>query len=137
MLKQEISILKKIDHPNVIKLKEMFETDKRIYLVVEYVCGGELFDAIVEREKYAEIDAARLMNEILAALKCIHAQGVVHRDLKPENLLLSSKAEDASVKIADFGLSKVMTQRANLKTACGTPGMCLARLHTYQVFNDV
>jgi len=89
---------------------------------MELATGGELFDSIVSRGKYSEKDAARVVQQVASACHYLHAIGIVHRDLKPENLLLESKAADARVKIADFGLSKIMEATSVLQTACGTPG---------------
>ncbi|KAJ6242017.1 serine/threonine-protein kinase fhke-related [Anaeramoeba flamelloides] len=120
MLENEIDILSRIDHPNIITLKEIYETKDKVYLVMEYCDKGELFDDIVEEGFYAEEKASKLIYKILMALKYLHQQGIAHRDLKPENLLLSGKNKE--IKIADFGLSKIYSEKIMLKTACGTPG---------------
>ncbi|KAJ3041721.1 calcium calmodulin-dependent protein kinase type 1G [Rhizophlyctis rosea] len=117
---KEITILRKVQHKNVIRLLDCFETKDRLYLQMEYVDGGELFDRIVNLGYYSESDARRIVMEIIDALKYLHAQNIVHRDLKPENLLMASKATDAPVKLADFGLSTVMTNDSMLSTSCGT-----------------
>lgn len=85
------------------------------------VTGGELFDRIVEKGSYTEIDAAHLIRQVLEAVDYMHEQGVVHRDLKPENLLYYSQDEDSKIMISDFGLSK-MEDSGIMATACGTPG---------------
>ncbi|KAJ3052325.1 Calcium/calmodulin-dependent protein kinase type 1 [Rhizophlyctis rosea] len=117
---KEITILRKVNHKNVIRLMDCFETKDRLYLQMEYVDGGELFDRIVNLGYYSESNARRIVMEILDALKYLHSQNIVHRDLKPENLLMASKATDAPVKLADFGLSTVMTNDSMLSTSCGT-----------------
>jgi len=122
MLDREVDILKRIQHPNIIAVKEIYETSDFLYLVMELATGGELFDSIVSRGKYSEKDAARIVKQVTAACAYLHALGIVHRDLKPENLLLASNVVDAQIKIADFGLSKMMDASAVLQTACGTPG---------------
>lgn len=81
-IRKEISILQQIDHPNVVRLFEVFETDKELQLVMELVTGGELFDRIVEKEKYSEKDASELMKQLLEALLYLHSRDIVHRDLK-------------------------------------------------------
>merc|ERR1719181_2095859 len=91
-------------------------------LVMELVTGGELFDRIVARGNYTEKDAASLMATLCDALAYLHEQAIVHRDLKPENLLYDSPAEDADIKVADFGLARVVSGKDMMKTACGTPG---------------
>lgn len=122
MIQTEIDILRRVRHPYIIGMKEMFETPTTIYLIMELVTGGELFDKIVERGAYSEKDASKLVKEILDALSYLHKNGVVHRDLKPENLLYASDDVNADIKIADFGLSKILGSEILLKTACGTPG---------------
>jgi serine/threonine protein kinase len=82
-LQTEIDILKKVDHPNVIKLHEVQQTKDRLYLIMELVTGGELFDRIVEKEAYSELDAAKVVLRIVNALDYLHKEGIVHRDLKP------------------------------------------------------
>jgi len=118
----EMQVLKSVDHPNIIKLKEIFETDSMLYIVTEVVTGGELFDRIVEKGSYSERDAAVLIGKLVLALEYLHGKNIVHRDLKPENLLLKSPQEDTEVKLADFGLSKVLGTEVMMQTACGTPG---------------
>ncbi|XP_071996681.1 calcium/calmodulin-dependent protein kinase type IV isoform X2 [Engystomops pustulosus] len=107
-----------------IKLKEIFETPTEISLVLELVTGGELFDRIVEKGYYSERDAADAVKQILEAVAYLHENGIVHRDLKPENLLYATPAPDAPLKIADFGLSKIVDDQVTMKTVCGTPGYC-------------
>jgi calcium/calmodulin-dependent protein kinase I len=86
------------------------------------VTGGELFDKIVEIGNYTEADAAKLVHKMLSAIDYLHNMGIVHRDLKPENLLLKDNSVSAEVKLADFGLSKIVGQAVMMQTACGTPG---------------
>ena len=117
-----MQVLKSVDHPNIIHLKEIFETDTMLYIVTEVVTGGELFDRIVEKGSYSERDAALLVKKFVTALEYLHDKNIVHRDLKPENLLLKSPDQDTEVKLADFGLSKVLGQEVMMQTACGTPG---------------
>jgi calcium-dependent protein kinase len=105
---QEVEIMKKLDHPNVLKLYEYFIEDDDVYLVTEICKGGELFDRIVEKEFYPEPEAAQIFEQILRAVNYIHSQGIAHRDIKPENFLFESKEEDATLKIIDFGLSKIL-----------------------------
>jgi len=122
MLSNEVEILIKIDHKNVIKLLDLFDTNDFLYLVMELVTGGELFDRIVERESYSEADAKEVMRQLLNAIQYIHAHDIVHRDLKPENLLLETEDNDVNIKLSDFGLSKIYDSEFLMKTACGTPG---------------
>jgi len=121
MLVNEVNILLKVHHPNIIKLKDLFDTSNTLYLVMELITGGELFDKIVEREQYCEKDAVKVMEELFSAIDYLHSLGIVHRDLKPENLLLANEKDDSPIKLADFGLSRLYTEEM-LSTACGTPG---------------
>ncbi|KAF1385203.1 hypothetical protein PFLUV_G00105290 [Perca fluviatilis] len=116
IVRTEIGVLLRLSHPNIIQLKEIFETDTDIALVLELVTGGELFDS--------ERDAAHVIKQILEAVAYLHDNGVVHRDLKPENLLYADLSLDAPLKIADFGLSKIIDDQVTMKTVCGTPGYC-------------
>jgi len=99
---------------------EVIDGPDTLHLVLEYVSGGELFDAIVNKGSYSEGDAANLVKQILEAIKYVHHLGIAHRDLKPENLLLSGEEGKDTIKIADFGLSKDFSQE-QLQTSCGTP----------------
>lgn len=100
----EIEILKKLDHPNILKLFEFYEDNKRFYLVTELCTGGELFDEITNRSQFSEQDGAKIIQQVLQAIQYCHSNNVVHRDLKPENLLLDSK-NDNTIKVIDFGTS--------------------------------
>ena len=119
---REIEIMGKVDHQNVIKLYEVFDEPKKMNLVLEYVTGGELFDRIVALGNYTEVDAAKTIYTLCDALHVLHSMGIVHRDLKPENILLKSSDPDSPIKIADFGLARMMKKGDVMKTACGTPG---------------
>ena len=120
-LENEIRVLRRLTHPNIVQLLETFEDKHKVYLVMELVTGGELFDRIVEKGSYTEKDASGLIRQVLEAVDYMHDQGVVHRDLKPENLLYYSPDEDSKIMISDFGLSK-MEDSGIMATACGTPG---------------
>ncbi|MBN3302969.1 KCC4 kinase, partial [Amia calva] len=124
IVRTEIGVLLRLSHPNIIRLKDIFETEVEIALILELVTGGELFDRIVERGYYSERDAAHVIKQILEAVAYLHENGVVHRDLKPENLLYADLSLDAPLKIADFGLSKIVDEQVTMKTVCGTPGYC-------------
>ncbi|KAF2885613.1 hypothetical protein ILUMI_20555 [Ignelater luminosus] len=120
-LENEIKVLRKLTHHNIVQLLETFEDKSKVYLVMELVTGGELFDRIVEKGSYTEKDASGLIRQVLEAVDYMHEQGVVHRDLKPENLLYYSPDENSKIMISDFGLSK-MEDSGVMATACGTPG---------------
>jgi calcium/calmodulin-dependent protein kinase I len=120
-LENEINIMKKVNHPSVVQMKAVFDTKEKLYIVLELMEGGELYDRIVKRKRFNEADAAFVTRQIFEALAYLHDVGVVHRDLKLENLLLVSKNEDdLRIKLADFGLSKLYAGRV-MQTACGTP----------------
>lgn len=97
----------------------MYETDEYLFLCMEMVTGGELFDKIIEKGCYTEKEAATLVKKIVSAIDYLHNLGICHRDLKPENLLLASPELDTEVKIADFGLSKIISTKVMMQTACG------------------
>jgi len=119
LLQREIDIMEKLHHKNIIALIETYDEPDYIYLVLELVSGGELFDQIVSRGNYGEPDAAQIVKQILEAIQYMHSNGVAHRDLKPENLLCGGKNGEV-IKVTDFGLSKDFGQE-QLKTSCGTP----------------
>lgn len=104
-LLSEIEIMRACDHPQVIKLYEVYEAEKHVHLVMEVLEGGELFNRIRNKGTYTEADAIKVMRNVLSALCYLHKKGIVHRDLKPENLILAGNEDDYDVKIADFGLA--------------------------------
>lgn len=115
---REINVLKLLDHPNVIKLYEVIDTQRHIYIVMEYSDGGELFDYIVHHGRLKEKEACRFFHMLMNGVDYCHKHFVIHRDLKPENLLLNSHRQ---LKIIDFGLSNRIKPGGMLKTACGSP----------------
>eukprot|EP01055_Gregarina_sp_Pseudo9_P005901 Gregarina_sp_Pseudo_9__5900@NODE_932_length_2053_cov_149_630089_g874_i0_p1_GENE_NODE_932_length_2053_cov_149_630089_g874_i0NODE_932_length_2053_cov_149_630089_g874_i0_p1_ORF_typecomplete_len561_score109_39Pkinase/PF00069_25/1_6e83Pkinase_Tyr/PF07714_17/9_3e53EFhand_7/PF13499_6/7_5e13EFhand_7/PF13499_6/7_1e16EFhand_1/PF00036_32/0_0013EFhand_1/PF00036_32/0_00019EFhand_1/PF00036_32/1_1e05EFhand_1/PF00036_32/8_4e08EFhand_6/PF13405_6/0_00083EFhand_6/PF13405_6/4_8EFhand_6/PF13405_6/2_3e08EFhand_6/PF13 len=119
-LLDEVAVVKQLDHPNIMKLYEFFGDKKYYYLVMEVYKGGELFDEIINRQKFSESDAASIMKQVLSGVTYLHKHHIVHRDLKPENLLLESKAKDAMIKIVDFGLSSHFDPSKKLKDRLGT-----------------
>jgi len=121
MMQTEIDILNQVHHPNVIELREMFETSTHLYLVMEIVTGGELFDRIVQQGSFNEKEASYVTKQVLSGVAYLHSIGIVHRDLKPENLLCATR-DSLDIKITDFGLSKILsTEAVSMFTACGTP----------------
>lgn len=119
-LTREIEIMKKVNHPNVLHLIDIFETDTHLCMVLELVTGGELFYKIVNRGSYSEHDAANIVRQLVTGVEYLHREGVAHRDLKPENLLCNGDGDAMVIKIADFGLSKIFSNDT-LQTSCGTP----------------
>jgi len=119
-LQTEVEILSQIDHPNVVKLFEVWEDKLKFYMVMEIMTGGELFDRIVEKDHYSEKEAADTIRPIVDAIRYCHNMGVAHRDLKPENLLYATKDPHSIIKISDFGLAKIYDSSL-MMTQCGTP----------------
>lgn len=120
MVENEIEIMKDCHHHNIVKLYEEYETSDKIYLVMELVKGGDLFDAITQSVKFGEVDSARMVKDLCNALFYLHSRSIVHRDLKPENLLVHrNKDGSISLKLADFGLA--MEVKEPIFTVCGTP----------------
>uniref|UniRef100_A0A3P9K5S9 non-specific serine/threonine protein kinase n=1 Tax=Oryzias latipes TaxID=8090 RepID=A0A3P9K5S9_ORYLA len=115
---REVRIMKGLNHPNIVKLFEVIETDKTLYLVMEYASGGEVFDYLVSHGRMKEVEARAKFRQIVSAVHYCHMKNIVHRDLKAENLLLDA---DANIKIADFGFSNEFTLGNKLDTFCGSP----------------
>uniref|UniRef100_A0A182RTH5 non-specific serine/threonine protein kinase n=1 Tax=Anopheles funestus TaxID=62324 RepID=A0A182RTH5_ANOFN len=117
-IRREIQNLKLFRHPHIIKLYQVISTPTDIFMIMEYVSGGELFDYIVKNGKLQESEARRFFQQIISGVDYCHRHMIVHRDLKPENLLLD---HNRHVKIADFGLSNMMLDGEFLRTSCGSP----------------
>lgn len=116
--KMEIDLLKATDHPNIIKLYDIYEDKVSIFLIMEECMGGEFFERLSKRARsrqmYTEKEAAKIFKQILEAVNYLHSHGVCHRDLKPENILFSSVEEDSPIKLIDFGLSQVLSSEGIL-----------------------
>uniref|UniRef100_A0A669P7F1 Serine/threonine-protein kinase DCLK2 n=1 Tax=Phasianus colchicus TaxID=9054 RepID=A0A669P7F1_PHACC len=120
LIENEVSILRRVKHPNIIMLIEEMDTPTELYLVMELVKGGDLFDAITSSTKYTERDGSAMVYNLASALKYLHGLNIVHRDIKPENLLVCEYADGTkSLKLGDFGLATVV--EGPLYTVCGTP----------------
>jgi calcium/calmodulin-dependent protein kinase I len=122
VIHDEVDIMHKIKHPNCVQLFEMFESKKSVYMVLELLTGGELFDRVIQKGSFSEKEAADLIRALAGALEYLHGVGIVHRDLKPENLIYASARPDSAIKITDFGLAKFAQNQKTMSTACGTPG---------------
>ncbi|KAI3357790.1 hypothetical protein L3Q82_016180, partial [Scortum barcoo] len=120
-LENEIAVLRRIHHENIVGMEDFYESRTHYYLIMQLVSGGELFDRILDRGVYSEKDASRVIQQVLQAVSYLHENGIVHRDLKPENILYFSQEENSKIMISDFGLSK-MVDNDIMSTACGTPG---------------
>ena len=131
---REIHILKIVRHPTIVQLYEIIETDKELYLIMEYARGGELFEYIVNRKRVREKDAAKFLHQILSGVEYLHNLGICHRDLKPENLLMD---DFNNIKIVDFGLSNTFKDGVALTTACGSPCYAAPEMVAGQKYNGV
>lgn len=116
----EVKILKELDHPNIMKIYEYYQDSQNIYIVSEYLSGGELFDRIVASKHFNERTAASLMEQVLSAVSYLHKHNVIHRDLKPENMVFESPDPEANLNIIDFGTSKKVNFNEKLKAKLGT-----------------
>jgi serine/threonine protein kinase len=121
-LQNEISILASVCHDNVVQTRQVFDSPHYCFVVMECMSGGELFDRIVEREHYSELQAKEAFSQMVVAIRYCHEKGIVHRDLKPENLLYADGSENAVLKLADFGLAQIIKPSELMHHACGTPG---------------
>lgn len=120
MIQNEVAILRRVKHPNIVLLIEEVDTYSELYLVMELVKGGDLFDAITSANRYTERDASGMLYNLANAIKYLHSLNIVHRDIKPENLLVYEHADGSkSLKLGDFGLATVVD--GPLYTVCGTP----------------
>ncbi|KAG8894363.1 Serine/threonine-protein kinase hsl1, partial [Tulasnella sp. 417] len=117
-IRREIVIMKLIDHPNIMSLYDVFEADNELYLLLEYIEGGELFDFLVSKGRLAPPEALKYFREIIYGVDYCHRFNIAHRDLKPENLLLDS---NKNIKIADFGMAAMEISNGMLETSCGSP----------------
>jgi len=120
-LEREIKILKNIRHPNIINLYNIIQTEKKYYLITEYIEGKELFDYIIKKRKLDEFESCKFFQQLINGIEYLHKLKIVHRDLKPENILIDEK--NGILKIADFGLSNIFSQKNNfmLSSPCGSP----------------
>ncbi|XP_039079331.1 serine/threonine-protein kinase H1 isoform X2 [Hyaena hyaena] len=119
----ELRVLRRVRHANIIQLVEVFETQERVYMVMELATGGELFDRIIAKGSFTERDATRVLQMVLDGVRYLHALGITHRDLKPENLLYYHPGTDSKIIITDFGLASARKKGDDclMKTTCGTP----------------
>ncbi len=114
----ETNLMKKLNHPNITKILELFESEKYILLIMEYINGGNLFSFVKKRRKLNEKTSKFLFKQIILGIKYIHSQNIVHRDIKLENILIDIKN---NIKICDFGISKILNLKEKLYDQCGTP----------------
>jgi len=119
-LMDEVNILREISHPGVVGIEDVFDGEEYLYLVLELVTGGELFDLINSKGLFKEDEARDLVKQMIDTLVYLHGKGIAHRDLKFENILLKDKNYD-KIKISDFGLSRIIKEGSFMQTICGTP----------------
>ncbi|KAJ9186915.1 hypothetical protein P3X46_002432 [Hevea brasiliensis] len=132
-IKREISIMKLVRHPYVVRLHEVLASRTKIYIILEFITGGELFDKIVHHGRLSEAEARRYFQQLIDGVDYCHSKGVYHRDLKPENLLLDSQG---NIKISDFGLSALPEQGVSLlRTTCGTPNYVAPEVLGHKGYN--
>lgn len=111
-----------VDHPSIIKFYETYRDATYFHIVMEYCEGGELYEALMANGKFPEEDVAKIIKQILAALKHLHDKNIAHRDLKPENVIIESKEGEMRIKLIDFGLSKLLGKNGKIMmTKLGTP----------------
>lgn len=137
---EEVKILELLKHPNIISLEDSYETIDRIYVVMELMEGGELFDYIIEKVTLCESEAVDIIRKILSAVAYMHSKNVLHRDLKPENLLLATKGTCSDLKIIDFGLAKMLPDAVSAASFLGSKGYLAPELlqrNTYGMSVDV
>ncbi|KAK6940285.1 NAF domain [Dillenia turbinata] len=132
-IKREISIMKLVRHPNVVRLHEVLASRTKIYIILEFITGGELFDKIILHGRLSEAESRRYFQQLIDGVDYCHSKGVFHRDLKPENLLLDSQG---NLKISDFGLSAMPEQGVTLlRTTCGTPNYVAPEVLSHKGYN--
>ncbi|KAK2659988.1 hypothetical protein Ddye_006521 [Dipteronia dyeriana] len=132
-IKREISIMKLVRHPYVVRLHEVIASRTKIYIILEFITGGELFDKIVHHGRLSEAESRRYFQQLVDSVDYCHSKGVYHRDLKPENLLLDSLG---NLKISDFGLSALPEQGVSLlRTTCGTPNYVAPEVLSHKGYN--
>lgn len=120
-LLREAELMRAIRHERIIHFEDAFADDSYLYLVLELVTGGDLFDRLQRKGVYKEGEAKHVITALLQAISLLHSKNIAHRDIKPENILLTSRHSDVDIKLTDFGLAKQIKDNARLKTYCGTP----------------
>ncbi|AMD21920.1 HFR065Wp [Eremothecium sinecaudum] len=123
MLYDELAILRKLKHPNIVKFSDWFESKDKFYIVTQLATGGELFDRILQKGKFTEHDAVKIVVQILSAVSYMHSKNVVHRDLKPENVLYLDPSDDSQLVVSDFGIAKELSSENQvIHRAAGSMG---------------
>ncbi|CAL9694229.1 unnamed protein product [Knipowitschia caucasica] len=120
-VEREVAVLQLLSHPNIVTLKDLFESREEVALILELVSGGELFDFIAEKDELLETEAIFFMTQILQGLSYMHQQNIAHFDLKPENIMLSEKVSRPNIKLIDFGLAQRLDSGQEYRSNSGTP----------------
>jgi len=136
-IEKELNALRVCNHPNIVQFYDVLETESRVYLVMEHLAAGELYDHILQQGRLSEQEAARLFGQVVGAIQHCHQRGIVHRDLKPENILLTGSGD---LKLVDFGLANYFDVRADfatksLRTQCGSPHYAAPEILTGQKYS--
>lgn len=121
LIKRELMIIRRLDHPNIVKFYETYEDAKYLHMVMELCEGGDLFDHVTSKDRLTESEVSAIMRKLMHGVNHMHGMNICHRDLKPENFLYASKAPDADIKIVDFGMSTRYANDENMTTIVGTP----------------
>ncbi|XP_074495848.1 serine/threonine-protein kinase Chk2 [Sebastes fasciatus] len=127
----EIEILKRVDHPCLIKTEDFYQTEDSYYIVLELMEGGELFHKVKSQQQLDESVAKLYFYQMLRAVQYLHRKGIIHRDLKPENILLSSQEDICLIKVTDFNQSRILEETLLMRTLCGTPSYLAPEVFTH------
>jgi len=128
-LSNEIAIISRLDHPNIVKMYEQYEDAKFLYIVTECIKGGELFDELIKQRRFTEKDCAIIIKQLLQALSHLHAQNIAHKDLKPENIMIETRGGkkgakskyENNIKLIDFGTAQKFKEGEKMDVIIGTP----------------
>eukprot|EP01138_Halocafeteria_seosinensis_P009261 gb/GECG01009464.1/.p1 GENE.gb/GECG01009464.1/~~gb/GECG01009464.1/.p1 ORF type:complete len:1344 (+),score=239.98 gb/GECG01009464.1/:1-4032(+) len=132
---REVKVMKRLDHPNIVRFRAFYDESEFYVLVTELVKGGELFDQIVQKRTYKESEARDVVKTVADAICYMHERGIVHRDLKPENILLDDISKSQSIKIADMGFATVVPKKM-LDTPCGSPSYVAPEVLRGRAYNE-
>ncbi|NXG72623.1 DAPK2 kinase, partial [Baryphthengus martii] len=132
-VEREVAILRQLDHPNIMRLHDLFASRAEMVLVLELISGGELFDFIAEKEMLSEEEAIEFLGQILRGVEYLHGRRIAHFDLKPENIMLREKdVPKPRIKIIDFGLAQHLEDGVTFKSLCGTPQYIAPEVINYE-----